>query len=439
MEAVQLEGLKETEGEYVMLSRFLSINLSAGSSSNFTNVNNNGNLNNNNSYNSNGVAPDSLSSEQQSCCEKNSMEKETRTCGESPKPYRDASRPLDGSCYQHGSFESVIDPYSLLLAYYGCRKGVAWKGSIQRYERHLLRNISSTIKTLRSGGIVTRGFFEFDINERGKQRHIRSVHISERVVQKSLCDNALVPLLSKTLIHDNGASIEGKGTSFTRKRLKVHLQRHFRKYGNNGYIVLIDCRKYFDNIPHDLLYKKLERYITDADVMSLTKHYIDAFGDKGLGLGSQVSQISAVFYPNDIDHYAKEVLGLKSYGRYMDDSYFIVETKQEAREKLDRLEQKYAECGLTLNLKKTQIVKLSRGFTFMKGQYSLTETGRIKARPVKDGEVRMARKFRKFKKKQLGKEAVETAYKTWRGYWKKLGGDPRKIDCLYKDLFGGAA
>jgi hypothetical protein len=51
----------------------------------------------------------------------------------------------------------------------------------------------------------------------------------------------------------------------------------------------------------------------------------------------------------------------------------------------------------------------------------------------------MARKFRKFKNKQLNREAVETAYKTWRGYWKKLGGDPRKIDCIYKELFGGVA
>ncbi len=173
--------------------------------------------------------------------------------------------------------------------------------------------------------------------------------------------------------------------------------------------------------------------------MKLTRHYVDAFGDNGLGLGSQVSQISAVFYPNDIDHYAKETLALKAYGRYMDDSYFIVETKQEAEENLRKLEHKYTEYGLTLNHRKTHIIKLSRGFTFMKGQYILTKTGRIKAKPSKDSEIRMARKFRKFKNKQLNREAVETAYKTWRGYWKSLGGNPRRIDYLYRELFGGAA
>lgn len=30
----------------------------------------------------------------------------------------------------------------------------------------------------------TKGFFAFDLMERGKLRHIRSVHIAERVVQR---------------------------------------------------------------------------------------------------------------------------------------------------------------------------------------------------------------------------------------------------------------
>ena len=36
-------------------------------------------------------------------------------------------------------------------------------------------------------------------------------------------------------------------------------------------------------------------------------------------------------------------------------------------------------------------------------------------------------------------DQVENAYKTWRGCWKKLGGDTRKTDSLYKELFGGVA
>jgi len=57
--------------------------------------------------------------------------------------------------------------------------------------------------------------------------------------------------------------------------------------------------------------------------MKITSALIYAFGNKGLGLGSQVSQISAVFYPNSVDHFIKDKLGIKTYGRYMDDGYII--------------------------------------------------------------------------------------------------------------------
>jgi hypothetical protein len=57
---------------------------------------------------------------------------------------------------------------------------------------------------------VQSAFVEFDLSEQGKTRHIKSVHISERVVQKYLCGNALVPVLSRSLIHDNRASVKTK-------------------------------------------------------------------------------------------------------------------------------------------------------------------------------------------------------------------------------------
>lgn len=417
------------------LVRFLSIN----SSTNFCNANNNGNANNNNASNTNGVVPDSSTTVQHDTCENHLLEKEIKTCGESPKNNHDVCcREIAKSNFKH-DFDSVTDSYSLLLAYYKCRKGVTWKGSVQRYEQHLLRNISDTSRKLNDGEIVTKGFCEFDINERGKERHIKSVHISERVVQKSLCDNVLVPVLTKSLIYDNGASQSGKGTSFTRKRLKIHLMRHYRKHKDNGYIVLLDCRKYFDSIPHDLLYTMLTPKL-DERTMLLTQQYIDAFGVKGLGLGSQTSQIASVFFPHEIDDYAKRELKLKEYARYMDDSYFMVSTKEEAHEKLDKIKRKYWEFGLELNTKKTQVVKLSHGFTFLKGQYFISkDTGKIYTRPDKGSAFRMVRKLKKFKKASMSPPHVENAYKTWRGYWKKLGGDTRKTDSLYKELFGGVA
>ena len=51
---------------------------------------------------------------------------------------------------------------------------------------------------------------------------------------------------------------------------------------------------------------------------------IDSFGEVGLGLGSQVSQLLALFYLNELDHIIKEKFHIKAYIRYMDDFIIIV-------------------------------------------------------------------------------------------------------------------
>lgn len=111
-----------------------------------------------------------------------------------------------------------------------------------------------------------------------KTRHIKSMHISDRVVQRSVCDNVLVPELSKYLTYDNGASMEGKGIHFARKRLSTHLHKFYRKHKSNaGYVLLIDFSKFFDNIVHDGLIKEMRKKIGDKETMSFVEKLIDTF------------------------------------------------------------------------------------------------------------------------------------------------------------------
>ena len=86
-----------------------------------------------------------------------------------------------------GDFDEVFSFRHLYLSAKKCCKGVYWKSSTQRYISNLIPNISETLLSLRNGTFIHRGFHEFYIMERGKKRHIRSVHISERTVQKCLC------------------------------------------------------------------------------------------------------------------------------------------------------------------------------------------------------------------------------------------------------------
>lgn len=77
------------------------------------------------------------------------------------------------------------------------------------------------------------------------------------------------------------------------------------------------------------------------------------------------------------------------------------------------------ELGLFINPKKTQIVKLSHGFTFLKIKYNLTETGKVQERISKDSVTRMRRKLKKFRKLmdagEMSFDDVRCAYASWKG------------------------
>lgn len=170
--------------------------------------------------------------------------------------------------------------------------------------------------------------------------------------------------------------------------------------------------------------------------------FVSAFGNKGLGLGSETSQINAITYPNRIDHYIKEVLGCKYYGRYMDDSYFICESKDHAKAVLEAPLGKYAELGIVTSPKKTNIVKLTRGFTFLKTHFSLTDTGRIVARPCRESVTRQRRKLKKFAKilaaGDMTLAQIHNSYMSWRGFvaHKNARRTTHNMDLLYQKLFG---
>jgi len=262
-------------------------------------------------------------------------------------------------------------------------------------------------------------------------------------VQKSLCTNVLSPLISRSLIYDNGASMKGKGIHFALNRAKVHLRRHYKDHGIDGYVLLVDFKGYFENILHAPIREIYTRLFgEDENLLNLAMSFVDAFGEKGLGLGSETSQINAIAYASKIDHFVKEVLLCKYYGRYMDDSYFICESKERAQYILSVLFDKYAALGITVNPKKTVITKLSRGFTFLKTRFTMSDTGRIIARPCRENITRQRRKLKKFKKfldkGEMTISDIQKSYASWRGYivYKNAHRTVQSMDRLYTRLFG---
>ena len=328
-----------------------------------------------------------------------------------------------------------------------CTRQSRWKETTQRYLSDMLvRNIELMDEVL-GGTYAVKPTVDFLLNERGHIRKIEAPVVRDRVIQKTLMKHVLTPSLRPYLIYDNYASLTDRGTAFARMRFEVMLRRYMSKNGTDGYLLLIDIKKYFENINHEILKQLIAPKIQNEpeDVISLIHYMIDTSShtDKGLNLGSECPQIFAVYFPNRIDHFVKVVKGVKYYGRYMDDIFIVGKTKSELTSLLSEIEEQLRMIGLEANAKKTHIVKLSHGFTFLQVKYNITKTGKISKRLTHGKIFRERRRLKAFKRMFdqgiMTEEDVWNCYHSWRGTIVKDHNACKKsiesMDALYRSLF----
>lgn len=366
-------------------------------------------------------------------------------------------------------------------AFLASMKGSAWKREPQKFEHDWLAELAALKRELESGNYRTLPGSEFRLNERGKIRHIHGGRMRDRVVRHALCDNVLGPRLAPYLIHNNGASQKGKGLSFAREMFERDLHNYYLSHGSNeGYIGFVDFSKFYDNIRHDklkeLVYPRIPEenrwlmdeilramevdvsYMAEAEYRTCMERKFNSVeyyekvperlrtGEKwmakSVNIGDQVSQDVGVFFPHWIDNYAKIVRGLRFYGRYMDDIYFITETKEEAQSIIDGIKGQAKQLGIFINEKKTRIVKAGGKYKYLQIRYTMTKTGRVVKRINPRAVTRERRKLKAYKRLLdrggMPYEDVEQAYKSWMGEYVKLMSkkQTRHMKQLYKELFG---
>lgn len=343
------------------------------------------------------------------------------------------------------TIEELTSLEKLNKAFYECSTVSYWKESTQRYRANLLANNIKLQEDVRNGTYKVDNTINFTIHERGKVRYINAPKIRDRVLQKVLCQQILIPQLSVPLIYDNYASLKNRGTSFARKRLNIMLRRYIRQHGSDGYILQIDIKKYFNSIDHEVLRRMIhDRVHEDKRIMNLIDYVIDTSSnsDKGLNLGAEAPQIFAVYYLSGLDNFIKSVKGIKYYGRYMDDMFVISHDKEQLKKLLVEIKKQLAGLKLEVNENKTHIIKLSHGFTFMQIKYNI-DNGKIIKRPTHSKIVRERKRLKKFKKKYdaglMTEFNIYNCYKSWRNsILKDCNACQRTIyemDKLYNSLF----
>ena len=287
--------------------------------------------------------------------------------------------------------------------------GIRWKNSTQRFEAHLLSGTAVRRKEVLDQVWSPKPYVHFVISERGKIRPIDAPMIQDRQIFKLYTQKVLLQLYLPQMIYNNGASLPGKGMSFSRKELKQDLVWHFRRYGREGSIILLDFKQFFPSVSHDELRKRHDKIILNEDLKHIGNIIINSVGgDIGMPLGVEPSQAEMIAFPSDLDNYIKCQLSLKCAGHYMDDYYVIVPPDRDAKEILRLIISKAESLKLTVSKSKTRIQPLTKPFRYCKAKYRLLESGRVVVNANKDTMKRDRRKIKAFYQKiQNGEMSYE--------------------------------
>lgn len=360
----------------------------------------------------------------------------------------------------------------------------SWKGQTMRYIFDLPSRLLNLLDELKNKTYKPSESHSFIINERGKPRVIHANSPKDRVVERLLSDHIIMPSIMDCLIYDNSASIKGRGVHYARKRLKTHLSKFYRTYNDNdGYILIMDFKSYYDNIRHDIAKDELIQHISEYDVEWLIKAILEKFEvdvsymsdyefehamdepftyldyyfnvkeplkslgkkklKKHLDIGDQISQNIAILYPHTLDNYIKNRLGIKFYGRYMDDFYIIARTKEELHRYAKLIKEKaFQDLGLFIKDNKTIIQPINKDFKYLQFKYKLSNTGKILVSINRKSLLRMKRKLKKLHKKFMN--GVLTIYDIMRTYdswiyaYKRCMSNVqyKSMQKLYYDLYG---
>lgn len=339
-------------------------------------------------------------------------------------------------------FDSVCSFGRLYRSALLCYRGVSWKASVQSFKARGGIHVSRRFHELQNGVFKLRDCPGFTTRERGRERRINSIHIADRVPQKCLCKYALKPVLHRGLIYDNYASQEGKGTDKARKRLKCMLERHIRRHGMAGGLIIFDFKGFFDNIRHELIRSVLEKNFDDPRIVEANMMIVrQARKETGIILGSENSQDFAISTPSALDHTIKERLGAEGYGRYMDDGWIIHYDLKQLKGIFCEIEQYARQLGFQLNLRKTRVLRFGRPFTVLHRKYSFTKTGGIIVRPARDSVIRERRKLKRLYKRcrdgTLGAEAGYNSLNAWKSSLRgcKCRKIVRSMERLYDQLY----
>lgn len=286
----------------------------------------------------------------------------------------------------------------LWRAYFDARKHKRNTVNALQFELDLEHNIYQLYEEIFYGTYKISPSICFVVDKPVK-REIFAAHFRDRVVHH-LVINKLLPLFENQFIYDTYSCRVGKGTLFGIKRLQKFIRSCTENYHKEAFVLKLDIQGFFMNIRKSLLLEKVESLIkrkyqgddrplllllvrqiilndptqdcivkgkrSDWKGLPSNKSLFATQKECGLPIGNITSQVFANFYLNDFDHYMKEVLKLRCYGRYVDDFFVVHENQSYLRSLVPMIgEYLFSTLGAVLHPNKVYLQSCMKGVLFL--------------------------------------------------------------------------
>ncbi len=296
------------------------------------------------------------------------------------------------------TFEQLL--VQLHLSYLHARRNKRNTHNQLKFEMYQETELHQLAKTIYERRYIPKPCIAFIIHK-PVMREIFAADFTDRVVHHFLY-RCLYPIIDRKLINDTYSCRLGKGTLYGIQRLQYFVRSCSENYSKETYILKLDIQAYFMNIQHSLIYERVLKLlpktkqsylgVSKETVLYLLKQTIfnsvtdncrikgsrndwEGLPDSkslfnypsniGLPIGNLTSQVFGNVYLNDFDHFVKQQLGIKYYGRYVDDMIFVHSDKQFLLNIIPRMQEELAKVGLEIHPNKIVLVNAEEGIPFL--------------------------------------------------------------------------
>lgn len=308
--------------------------------------------------------------------------------------------------------ETVCSYSNLLNAEPRCHRSVGYKNSVSKFHMLVMSKCIALHNSLMDETYHTEYGEEFEIYE-PKYRIVTSTKYKDRIPQTSFVLNYYYQEIIPHLIDNNFACIKGRGVDIARKTFKNILANA----EPTDYVLKADLKNYFGSIDHDKLISEIEQYMHDewarmyyADVINCNNKAV------GIGLGSEINQLSATTFTNKIDHVLNDIK--YTYGKYMDDFTFVG-TKAECEYALSLIYEEADRLNLTVSKNKTYIQPVSKPIKFLGFTFLRHNNGKVTLKRIKQKRNNERRKLRRMKVKGVPFDKVMEHFTAVMAVYKK--------------------